>query len=139
VHEERPAIDHALVDGRSALALAARYHLSHDAVSRHNAKHVPEHLTKAREAEEIGHAIDIVQQLRLINEASLAILHEARESNQPLVALKAVERIQRQVELQAKLLGELDERPQVNVLVAPAWLRKPFKTVAQALQPDQVL
>jgi hypothetical protein len=34
------------------------------------------------------------------------------------LALKAVERVQRQTELQARLLGELDERPQVNILVS---------------------
>jgi hypothetical protein len=53
-HEERPAIDHALVDGHSAHARAARYQLSHDAVSRHKATHVPEHLAKARAAEDVA-------------------------------------------------------------------------------------
>ncbi len=33
--------------------------------------------------------------------------------------MKAIDRIHRQIELQAKLIGELDERPQVNVLLAP--------------------
>ena len=76
---------------------------------------------QAQQSSEAAHALDIVQQLRLINEASLAILYEAKESNQPLTALRAVERIQKQIELQAKLLGELDERPQVNILVSSDW------------------
>jgi hypothetical protein len=135
MHEQRPAIDHALVDGRSAHALAARYQLSHDAVSRHKATHMPEHLVKAREAEEVGHALDIVQQLKLINEHSVAILTEARQAGNPLVALKAVERIHKQVELQARLLGELNERPQVNVLVASEWLAI-RSTLLRVLQPN---
>jgi hypothetical protein len=46
-----------------------------------------------------------------------------------------VDRIHRQIELQTKLLGELQESgPQVNVLVAPEW-REIRVTVLQALQP----
>ena len=67
-------------------------------------------------------ALDVVAQLKAINEASLAILSEARGRGDADTTLKAVDRIQRQIELQAKLIGELDERPQVNVLVAPEWL-----------------
>jgi hypothetical protein len=77
---------------------------------------------KAAEAEDVAHAINVVRQLRDINEASLAVLREARDGHDGALALKAIDRIQRQIELQAKLLGELDERPQVNVTVSPEWL-----------------
>ena len=79
-------------------------------------------------------AIDIVKQLKAINAASVAILHEARQAGNAEVALKAIERVQRQIELQAKLLGELDERPQVNVLLAPEWVSI-RGTVLAALAP----
>jgi hypothetical protein len=52
----------------------------------------------------------------------VAILHEARQAGNAETALKAIDRVQRQIELQAKLLGELDERPQVNVLVSSEWI-----------------
>ena len=78
---------------------------------------------KAAEASDVRHALDVVQQLKAINAASLAILSDARRIGDADTALKAVDRIQRQIELQAKLLGELDERPQLNVLVAPEWLQ----------------
>ena len=66
-------------------------------------------------------AIDIVKQLRAINAASVAILHEARQAGNTETALKAVDRVLRQIEFQARLLGELDA-PQVNVLLAPEWV-----------------
>jgi hypothetical protein len=63
-----------------------------------------------------------VKQLKVINQVSVAILHEARQAGDPGTALKAVDRLLRQIELQAKLLGELDERPTVNILVSGEWV-----------------
>ncbi len=77
---------------------------------------------EAREIAQATHAIDVVRQLRAINAAALGVLKDARERKQGELVLKAVDRVHRQVELQAKLLGELDERPTVNVLVSPEWL-----------------
>lgn len=39
------------------------------------------------------------------------------------LVLKTYDRIEGQLELVAKLIGQLDERPQINVLVSPEWLR----------------
>ncbi len=39
------------------------------------------------------------------------------------LVLKAAAQLTAQVQLLAKLLGQLDERPQVNVLMAPEWLQ----------------
>jgi hypothetical protein len=79
-------------------------------------------MVKAQESEDAAHAIDVVRQLKAINGASLQILNEACQTGNGELVLKAVDRVLRQVELQAKLLGELDERPQVNVLLAPEWV-----------------
>jgi hypothetical protein len=77
---------------------------------------------KAQQTAQTEQALDITKQLRAINGVSLTILEEARRSNNPTIALKAVDRIQRQLELQGRLLGELDDRPVVNVLVSPQWV-----------------
>ena len=126
-HPERKAIDKALVSGEAATSVAARYFtkrakLGRMAVQRHKDEHLPATLVKAAEQEDVRHALDVVQQLKAINAASLEVLRNARDASQGGLALAAVDRIQRQIELQAKLLGELDERAQVNVLVAPEWL-----------------
>lgn len=121
IHLERAAIV-AIVAGRSFRDIARQFGVGKDAVARHAAEHLPPLLLKAREDEEEAHALDIVRQLRGINVASVAILEEAREARDGDLALKAIDRIQRQIELQAKLLGELDERPVVNILASPDWL-----------------
>jgi hypothetical protein len=123
-HTQREAIDQALVAGEPCTAVAARYFTlsARMAVQRHKDEHLPTTLVKAQEQQDVRQALDVVAQLKAINQASLAVLKQARETGDGELALKAVDRVQRQIELQAKLLGELDERPQVNVLVAPEWL-----------------
>src|SRR4051812_21097274 len=112
-----------LVNHKPFRAISRQFGLSKDAVLRHHDEHLPEVLTKAREAEDVAHALDVVQQLKAINGACLAVLKDARQAGNGELVLKAVDRVQRQIELQAKLLGDLDERPQINVLVSPEWIQ----------------
>ena len=76
----------------------------------------------------------MVGQLRAINNVTLHVLKEARDARNHDIALKAVDRVQRQLELQAKLLGDLDERPVVNILVAPQWIAVRSRLM-RALEP----
>ena len=122
-HPDRPAIDQVLVNHRPFRDIARHFGVSKDAALCHHDEHLPAALAKAQAAEDVRQAIDVLGQLRAINAATLAVLAAARKTGDGDLALKAVDRVQRQIELQAKLLGELDERPTVNVLVAPEWLR----------------
>lgn len=67
--------------------------------------------------------LDAVKQLREINTDALAILKTAKDNKTPTgqyLALAAMDRVQRQLELQAKLLGDLPSGPTVNVTVIQA-------------------
>ena len=134
-HPDRRAIDTELATGHLVnRRIASQHRLVEASVRRHAANHLPATLVAAAEAEDVAHAIDVLGQLRAINAATLAVLADARKRGDGDLALKAVDRVQRQIELQAKLLGELDERPTVNVLVAPEWLRV-RAVVLDALRP----
>ncbi len=122
-HAEVAAIDRALAAGQSLRDLSALFRVSEDSLARHRDAHIAKTVQKAQEATEIDHGLDVVKQLRAINAVTMAILHEARQQRNPDVALRAVDRIQKQIELQAKLLGDLDERPVINLLIAPEWLQ----------------
>jgi hypothetical protein len=152
-HDRRQEIDKALVTGTTHRNVAERFRLSPSAVYRHKRGHLAARLKRAFEAKEtrqavelvqhqtqerakeVGQALDIVQQLKAINGACLEVLQKARTDGKHSLSLQAVDRIHRQIELQAKLLGELQETgPQVNVLVAPEW-REIRVNVLQALTP----
>ena len=89
---------------------------------------------RAMETRETEHAIDTFQQLRAINAACLEVLREARKDGKHSILLRAVDRIARQIELQAKLLGQIQDGATVNVAVLPEWhgIRQ---AVLDALQP----
>ena len=133
-HPERAAIDAALVAGTPNRRIATQHGLSEAAVRRHAAEHLPASLVTAAGEEATRQALDVLQQLKTINAAALTVLRDARAAQDGDLALRAVDRIHRQVELQAKLLGDLDERPVVNLTVAPEWVALRGQLV-QALAP----
>jgi len=120
----RRTIDKELVAGHLVnRRIAAQHSLAETSVRRHAASHLPASLVAAAEAEDLRQALDVLGQLKAINAASLSVLADARRAGDGDLALKAVDRVQRQIELQAKLLGELDERPVVNLVASPEWLQ----------------
>ena len=60
-------------------------------------------------------ALDVLQQLKFVNGAALAVLRDAKAAGDGELTLRAIDRVlTSQIELQAKLLGDLDDRPQVS-------------------------
>ena len=121
-HEARTEIDRALVAGETFRHIAARFDTSTGALQRHKADHLPVKLAKAQEAQEVAQADDLLSQVRDLQIRALAILDKAEEAGELRTALFAIREARGNLELLAKLLGELDDRPQVNVLVSPEWL-----------------
>jgi hypothetical protein len=136
VHPERLDIEAALVAGEPCPAIAALYRVSEDALLRHKQNHLPAHLAKAQEAAEVVQADGLLARLLSLNGETMEILKEAREGKvkDNELALKAIARAEKQLELQAKLLGELNDGTTVNVLVAPEWLAL-RGAIIRALEP----
>ena len=127
-HPQREAIDRALVSGQPVRSLVSRYvtkrgrPLGHMALYRHKDEHLPATLVKAHVAAEVAHADALLSQVRELRDRALAILDRAEEDGQLMPALAAIREARGCLELLGKLMGEIDERPQVNVLVSPEWL-----------------
>ena len=118
------AIDQALASGESCRSIVSRYFtIGRMALDRHKASHLPAAIVRAQEVEDVRQALDVVQQLKAINAASREILTAARKSGDGELALKAIDRIFKQIELQAKLLGELEQEGTVSILLAPEWVQ----------------
>jgi len=120
-HPERAAIDAALVSGEPMRGIARMFAVSEDALNRHKRDgHTVTALAKAAGAETVA-ADDLLAQVRFLQVKALGVLATAEAAGSLNVALSAVREARSCVELLAKLLGELDDRPQVNVLVSPEW------------------
>ena len=121
-HPERHGIDEALVTGAPYRSVAKRFELSESAVYRHKTEHLPAHLLKAKEVEEVAQADDLLEQVRNLQAHALDILERAEKAGDLRTALAAISQARGNLELLGKLAGELDERPVVNVLLSPQWL-----------------
>jgi hypothetical protein len=133
-HDARAEIERALVAGETFRHIAARFDTSTGALQRHKADHLPVTLVKAQEAEEVAQADDLLSQVRGLQARALTILGKAEAAGELRTALSAIREARGNLELLAKLLGELDERPQVNVLVSPEWLEL-RAVIVGALEP----
>jgi hypothetical protein len=133
-HPNREAMDEALVGGASNLSVSSLYDVSEAAVRRHKANHLPAKLVMAHAAEEVAQADTLLDQVRDLQSRTLVILEAAEKTRQHRTALGAIREACSNLELLAKLLGELSDQPQVSVLVSPEWLELRAVTIT-ALEP----
>jgi hypothetical protein len=180
IHEQRAAIEQAMVADQPNRAIARQWRVSKDAVARHKEEHLSAKLIKAQEAQEAAEAVDIMAELKrsmarvnLLFDATDRWLRDADDPTQydigprahdvlvtytereegravrkkerlsylldrsgvnvesaetkyadpRLLLLRTSAQLQSNLELIAKLIGQLDDRPVVNVLIMPEWQR----------------
>ncbi len=133
-HPQRDAIDQAIVTGMANRPIASQFQVGYKAVERHAAGHIKQAIKQSQVAKEEAQTLDVVRQLVTINTVTLAILKEARDTKENNLALSAVDRVMKQLELQAKLLGDLDSAPTVNVWLPTDWATIEL-AIASALAP----
>jgi hypothetical protein len=117
-HPEREAIDEALVGGASNRSLASLYDVSEAAVRRHKANHLPAKLVMAEKAKEVAQADSLLDQVRDLQSRALAILDQAEDAGDLRTALGAIREARGNLELLAKLLGDLQQEGTTNIQVA---------------------
>jgi hypothetical protein len=121
-HPKRKSIDAALVAGDSATAIAAKFRVTDDSVTRHKASHLPAAMIKAKEAKEVTQADDLLAQARKVQNKATSLLLKAEAQGDFKTALAGCREVRGCIELLGKLMGELDESPTVNIVINPQWL-----------------
>jgi hypothetical protein len=121
-HPNRNEIDADLVSGESYRNIAARFGTS-AALVRHKGDHIPAHLARAKEAETVTQADDLLIKVADIEKEAKRIAKKAEDTGDLRTAMSGIRELARLVELLAKLRGELNERPTVNILVMPEWVQ----------------
>jgi len=121
-HSNRTEIEEALLKGgQSFRRIAARYAVTEQSLRRHKAAHIPAALAQAGAAAEVARADDLLAQARALQQKALSLLAQAEAVGDRKTALQGVREARGCLELLARLLGELNERPQVDILLAPEW------------------
>lgn len=121
-HPKRPAVDAELVAARPYRRIAARYGLAASSLVRHHDEHLPAALAQASRAAEVARGDDLVDRLLELARETRSILAAARLAGNDELALKAIARAERQVEIQGRLIGQIQESTTVNVVLSVEWL-----------------
>jgi hypothetical protein len=127
-HADRAALDQMLVEGRPLRETSALFRVSEDALGRHKAEHLPPTLAQPHGAAEAARAEDLLEQVRILRGKAIDLLRKAEAAGDYRTALAGVREARACVELLLEVEGELDRRPQVNVLLSAEWV-----SVRQAL------
>lgn len=80
-------------------------------------------MTRAHDAEEVASGDDLLAQIRNLHTRTLAVLGQAESTGDARTVLLAVREARTNLELLARLLGDLREAQTVNLLVQPEWYR----------------
>ena len=135
-HQGLEGINRALVEGIAFPVLVAKYRVSKDALSRHKANHLPATLVKAQEAQAVARADDLLDEVRSLQARALTILDRAERVGDLRTALGAIREARGNLELLAKLMGQIDKRPHVHLHLSQEWLEL-RATIVEALEGHQ--
>lgn len=136
-HKERDAIDLVLLEGQPYRRIATQFNVSEAAVRRHR-DHLPGTLIRAHEAAEVAHADNLLEQVRALQTRALSILDRADAAGDLRTALSAIREARGNLELLAKLLGELQQEGTVNITLSPEWISLRAKLVTALLPYPEV-
>lgn len=118
-HPERAEVERELIAGTPYRDLAGRFGLSRTSLARHSANHLGPMSAATNRARER----DLFTETERIIAVVDGVLQRAERAGDDKLLLLAVREARGNLELLAKLRGAIDERPQINVLLAaPEWL-----------------
>jgi hypothetical protein len=109
-HEQRSQIDAALIRSDSLRNIAKQFGTSAAALHRHRNACVRDQLSKAKEISDVTAASVLVKELRELTRKTGEVLARAVHQKNGDLALKAIARLERQLELKGRLIGPLEER-----------------------------
>jgi hypothetical protein len=136
-HSQRGLIDQDIAGGMNNSQTAEKWQLSRDSVRRHRLAHLSPALKGVLTRRESAGAVRALDRLEDLHVKASAILDAAMADGKPSLSLAAIRELKGLTELLARITGELDERPQVqvlNVVADPAWVEARTRLLA-ALRP----
>jgi hypothetical protein len=133
-HPDVAGIDQALVAGGVNRRIAAQYGLTEASVRRHKEEHVPAKIAKAKKAQTVADADDLLHQAGALRTKAMSLLLKAEAAGDYRTALAGIREARGCLELLARLMGELNDQANINVIVAPVWIEL-RAAVFDALQP----
>lgn len=135
-HKDRKKLEIALLKKKKSQGeVASILGISQGRISEHLSKHLKKDVREAIiKKESIESGLNVTKQLMEINKVARVIIKDALEAGDGRLTLRAVERVEKQLELQAKLLGDIPSGTQVQIIQSPQFVE--FKTLILGVLDD---
>jgi AcrR family transcriptional regulator len=135
-HEQREAIDSALVGGESLRNIAERTGTSPTSLHRHFKGHVSRSLERAQQERQDVAARTLLDRIEALVSKLERLADTADATDDAHRLLQTADRLDKLYRLLGNVTGDLDDRPAmtVNILTSPEWLAV-RGTVLEALTP----
>lgn len=123
-HKDRQKLEESLITHTKTQAeVAGILGIDQSRVSRHMSQHVSRAVAEAiSQDQELEDGLNVTRQLIEINRAAREILSEARSKGDNYMALAAIARVEKQLELQAKLLGDIATGINIQIIQSPQFV-----------------
>jgi hypothetical protein len=122
-HDHSHEINVALVNNGGNRRIATQYGLSEAAVRRHRAEHIPQLLVEARHAKKAAEANDLLARVMFMVEKLEVWLDRAEKAYEYREVRAFAGEWRQQVELLAKLAGQLQQEGTTNIHLSAEWLQ----------------
>jgi hypothetical protein len=134
-HPRRPEIDAALAAGAPSTRLAALFNLSHDALQRHRASHLPDSLASTPGAEgPTPPPASLLDQVRALQAMTLISIRTAMANGDVRSVFSGVRAARANIELIARLLAQHGDAAAPDLARHPEWIAL-REALAEALAP----
>jgi hypothetical protein len=104
-HEKRAEIEAAIVSGMANRPIASQFGVGYKSVERHASEHIKEAVQQAKAAKEEEYGQSVAEQLAYVNKITREILKRSNDDKKDGMSLLAIDRLTRQIDMQAKLFG----------------------------------
>jgi hypothetical protein len=121
-HPEVDAINQDILSGTPIRHMVERYGVSMGSLQRHK-NHIPEALTRAKEAEVVCTADALLTDLQQTKETALWFLNEAREAKDLRAAAPLISSACKVIELLAEVRGQIDRKAEINIILNPEFVQ----------------
>ena len=133
-HKDVDEINKRLISGESYRSIAKQFEASESAIYRHKESHIPEVLLKSNEIKYIISADSLLKKVKEEEDFVREMRVSAAADGDIKVALTAVDRALKCIELYAKVLGIIKDQPTINIALSSEWIEL-RTTIVTALKP----
>lgn len=136
IHKDRGKLEKALLERKKTQEeIASIIGVSRSRISEHLSKHLKKDVREAiAKKEGIESGLNTAKQLLEINKVARLIIRDALQERDGRLALRAVERVEKQLELQGKLLGDIPTGTNIQIIQSPQFVE--FKTLILGVLDD---